>query len=199
MASSIVVYFCTQLNGFIIGIYCLYIAKWLQISLLIVCAQLNDFYVMLFIVCTQLNGFKYCYLLLAHRSMALSIYVYCLHTVRMTLCFDVYCLHTVKWLQVLLPNTSSFICAQQNSFKYCYVTLIVLYLLDYSHYQPHLHYAYNVLVDISFGRLQMFHVEPRTEPFISSIKLDRFNSVKHGRLPVLSYSKVIKVGDVNRW
>ena len=42
------------------------------------------------------------------------------------------CLHAVKWFQVLLFNIDitiqhySFICAQSNGFKYCYVILIIL-------------------------------------------------------------------------
>ena len=56
----------------------------------------------------------------------------------------IYCLHTVKWFQVLLFNTDSFICTvtwfqvllfiactQLNSFKYCYLILIVLFAHSY--------------------------------------------------------------------
>ena len=41
---------------------------------------------------------------------------------------ELICLHTVKWSQVLLPNTYSFVWTQLNGFKYCYLTLVILFI-----------------------------------------------------------------------
>ena len=46
-------------------------------------------------------------------------------------------LHIFKWFQALLSNTNnlieyqSFVCTQLNSFKYCYVTLIILFNINH--------------------------------------------------------------------
>ena len=42
------------------------------------------------------------------------------------------CLHTVKWFHVLLSDITSFIFPQLNGFKYCYLTLVILFNIIHS-------------------------------------------------------------------
>ena len=36
-------------------------------------------------------------------------------------------LHIINWFQVFLSNSNGFICTQLNGFKYCYLTLVILF------------------------------------------------------------------------
>ena len=69
-------------------------------------------------------------------------------------------------------------------------------LLKYSVYRLHLYcYAHNVLADMFFGLLQVFHIEIRSRQrisnFIWTIGVDCSNSVNHDWIQVLSYCKLL--------
>ena len=65
------------------------------------------------------------------------------------------------------------------------------YYLEYSDYYYLYCYTHNVSVDMSFGLLQVFHVELGSQHRTSNLftQVDRSTSIYHDRVQVLSYSK----------
>ena len=71
------------------------------------------------------------------------------------------------------------------------------YYFEYLDYLPHLYCCtHNVSVDMSFGLLLAFHVEPwkpiknlELNPLFELQGVDSSNSIIHNRVQVLSYSK----------
>ena len=79
--------------------------------------------------------------------------------------------------------------------KFVWISEIKVDNFYHLEYCFHFHcYTHNVSADISFGLLQVFHVEleslhrPLNEPFIQSMGLHSSNSINYDRLKVLSYT-----------
>ena len=81
---------------------------------------------------------------------------------------------------------------KQSSIFICYIDF------EYSDFWPHLYcYLQNISANLSFGLLQVFHVElsahteSQIEPFIWSTGVDCSNPVNHDQVQVLSYYKYL--------
>ena len=107
-------------------IICLHTLKWFQVLL----SNTNSF------ICTQLNGFKYCYLTLIIQSNNSSIDgnltgITTLGERETVSNVNERILHIPKTLRLEPHHQMQFnaISRKLNSFKYCYLTLIILFYI----------------------------------------------------------------------